>query len=237
MITEPIDEFLDRPEIKLLFKLNSVFHVVTRSIQIYCHYETLVRQDLFLNHLPDDTGARVALASIRRAITSELSIILTALWEKPRGEQDYLDKESFPALLSFAKTPEVVAAIANSDLFDGRLASPEVAWHKAYKLERRIENSLKFKNQKNLRDRAQAHRLRQTNHERRGDVFESPTHGDLQLLFVLSLWCYRFLHGFLSSEEANVPMKQILENQRLNTRAMWMGFNSSIDTFSEPFGH
>jgi hypothetical protein len=228
---------MDRPEMKLLSKLASVSNVVTKSIQIHSHYETLVRQDLFLNRLPEDSGARRALAAIRNVITSELSIVLVALWEKPKSARDFLDKESFPALLSFAKSPEVVTALTKNHMFDGRLNSPEHAWRDAYKLSRRIQESPKFKSQKNLRDRAHAHRLRQPNDERNGIIFGSPTHGDLQLLFVLSLWCHRYLLGVIAPARAKDPLKKLLEYERLNTRAMWKGFNNRIDTFGEKFGH
>ena len=91
-------EFMQRPDMQLLLKLTTVSHTVKRAVQTYCHYETLVRQDHFLQKLPMDSGARVALSSLRRIITSNLTILLTALWDEPKGKHDLLDKESFPAL-------------------------------------------------------------------------------------------------------------------------------------------
>lgn len=230
-------EFMHRPDMQLLMKLTTVSHTVKRAIQAYCHYETVVRQDQFLQRLPVDSGARTALSSLRRMVTSELTIILTALWEQPKNKDDFLDKESFPALLGYARKSEVVEALKSYGAFDGMLSDLETEWAKAYRLLSKIERSTRFKNQKNHRDRENAHRLRQTNFERKGLVFETPTHGDLELLFVLTIWCDRYLWASIRPAIEKRTVKAILSPERSNVREMWKCFNRRIDTFNEPFGH
>ena len=224
---------MDRPDLRFMVMFASVSHVVQRLTQVFCHYETLVRNDLFLQRMKQQSGGQTALLSLRRIITAEFSLLLNALWDAPKNSKDNLDKESIPALLAYALEPDVVEALRQSNAFDGRTFVPERDLSRAYRLCHRVTTSRKFINNKNHRDREYAHRLRQTNSERNGMEFETPTHGDLELLFVLTHWTIRYIEEKIFPASERRGIKALLSFHRANTREMWIEFNQRIDTFKE----
>ena len=212
---------------QLMMKFATVSGYVARIVPVYCHYETIVRQDAFLQRQRFDAG-KIALSSLRRMVTSELSIALHAVWELA---SDPLQVESFPALLALAEDPKVVECIIEHQAFGDRLSNPKVDLSLAYRMRDRVMKSSRFQASRNLRNRAFAHRLRETRAEIRGEKFTQPLHEDLETLFLITVWMNSYLANKISGGSRHAWFLRSLFIRRDETREMWKSFNSRIDTF------